>query len=158
MRKLTAALAVVCLITMLGAGAASAAKGGTDRPFKCKGTGTFVFNPTTGTVSFSNVQTCTHLGRSTSEGSGPFDPTAPVSYSFPTVAANGDLLNQTILTTPSNITGTSFTLTNDTTFDGGTGRFVDASGSAIGTVTAVVSPSNPLVYNTTFTVVGTISY
>jgi hypothetical protein len=53
---------------------------------------------------------------------------------------------------------TEFRLVNGTTFDGGTGRFADASGTATGYVTAVADPANPLVYSTTFTAAGTISY
>jgi hypothetical protein len=159
MRKLTAALAVVCLITVLGAGAASAARGGTDRPFKCTGTGTFVFDPVAGTVTADTVLRCTHLGLTTSESVGPFDPTgAPTVYSAPLLAANGDVLYQTVTTTADNISPTGFTYINAVTIDGGTGRFADASGTASSTGTAVASPTNPLLYFTSVTTVGTISY
>jgi hypothetical protein len=151
---------VVCLFAMLGAGSASGAQGGTDRPFKCTGTGTFVFDVTAGTVTANTILRCTHLGLTTSVTVGPFDPTgAPTSYSAPLRAANGDMLYQTVTTTADNLTPTGFTYTNAVTIDGGTGRFADASGTASSTGTAVVaSPSNPLVYNQTVTTVGTISY
>jgi hypothetical protein len=157
MRKLTTALAVVCLLIGLVAGAASAGPGGADRPYKSRGTGTIVIDPVAGTVTFTNVQNSTHLGRNTSEGTGLFNPSGG-TYVVNQVAANGDVLYVTIQSTATIISPTEFRLVNQTTFNGGTGRFADASGTAVGYVTAVADPANPLVYYSTFTVEGTISY
>ena len=157
MKKLTAVFVVACVFTLFGVGSAQAAESGTARPFRCDGTGTFVFDPGAGTVSFSNVQVCTHLGLSTSQGSGSFSSSGG-SFSFPWVAANGDVLKSTVVSTVSELTQTSFTLTNAITFNGGTGRFQEASGSVMSVDHATISPDNPLVYTNTFTAEGTISY
>lgn len=80
------------------AGRPSGTNGVRQSRFKCKGTATFVFDTTTGTVSFTEVPTCTHLGFSTSEGSGSFG-AAGGTFSAPIVAADGDQLNTVITST-----------------------------------------------------------
>ena len=158
-------------LAVVAPGAALAKKGGTDRPWKGKGSGTTTFSVATfpsvpgsteGTARFS------HLGKTsytstftvTFTGPGTFNLTGTQTL----VAANGDTLTLSFTGTGT-ITGafgpgqTSETMVT-WNVTGGTGRFDDASGSLTGTVvTEVVSVDGSTATGThTFTAKGKISY
>jgi hypothetical protein len=175
MRRLLLVLAIVCALGVVAPTVGSADQGGTNRPYKATQSATIT--PTGGTFPgpFTAVLTgtsiATHLGKSSflQHVSLTFPvPLVPcVTPSGPGVvnnftgtvtltAANGDQLFTSFSGTgcgvPSPGIGTN---SGTTTFGGGTGRFVDASGSA--TFTSTIDQSvSPNVSETR--VVGTISY
>ena len=157
MRKFGTVLAAACIVVaLLGTGAASAAKGGTDRPFKGGGSGTGIVDAATGTYTIDGSGNFTHFGRTQLHVDGVCtnaDCTTS-TFTFTETAANGD-----------EVTGSSNSsddglghFTNLDTWTGGTGRFAGASGHTTTTGTSVTDPSNPLVFHLTFTSQGTISY
>lgn len=150
MRRLGTSLAMVCFAAILGTGIASAATGGTTRPWKGSGSGTVDIassDPSFGTITLS------HLGLSTTEQSFTGSTTAQAVVT----AANGDQVFEDI----SNITLDPSTLisTYDVTVTGGTGRFLGATGggSAVSRLTPT-GPSTPSVFSFTTTFSGTITY
>lgn len=150
MRKLGISLVIACLAAILGTGIASAAKGGTARPWKGSGSGTVNIasaDPFFGTITLS------HLGLSTTEQRFTGSTTAQAVVT----AANGDQVFEDL----SNITFDPKTLlsTYDVTVTGGTGRFVGAAGggSAVSELTPT-GPSTPSVFTFTATFSGTITY
>jgi hypothetical protein len=120
-----------------------------DRPYKLRGTAHFV-SPT----DFVGSGRATHLGRYKEAGSAQFSPTED-----PTVlqvggwtvltAANGDQLYETITGQLDLLTGV---ITATVTYEGGTGRFADAGGSAA--LSAQMLPDGTI----RVSVAGTIDY
>jgi hypothetical protein len=155
--------------------AAVAESGGTDRPWQGSGSGTTTFDVTPGgglPATSEGTAHFSHLGASTYSSSynitltGPsgLGPTFTLAGTQTIVAANGDMLFGTFtgagqvlgvfgVGQPSEA-GTVLTVT------GGTGRFVDASGTLTSTFSnEVVSLVGPIATaSQAFTAEGTISY
>lgn len=168
--RLGPATAVVLAGMLLGivTGPASAATGGTERPLiGPTGEVTTVLNlcsfPFPGTIEGSGA--FAHLGNTTIaldftisvSGSGE----AVQSGSGTLTAANGDVLFVTFSGTITDTSPTHNTSTSVFTITGGTGRFVDASGTftveAIGSVVSTSGCTQILRHDTTITG-GTLSY
>ena len=173
-------VAILALFVLVGT--VLAGPKGTDRPFKGSGSGTSsvpvlvagnfpTFGLTgTGTFNATHLGQGTYTGASTQDWSGadytgfpnPVNPCAVVAGSITLTAANGDTLTGDIVAgstvcelAPFNGLAYASTLIID--FTGGTGRFVDASGSFVSTNIhirpTVTSPSQD-----TGSWVGTTSY
>jgi len=152
-------LAVLCLLTVLSAFPAAFATHST--PFNGNGTGTFTDTSPT-TVLITGTGYYDHLGLTTlrfpSTITGPaacggFTATEQDNYT----GANGDSVYLTVHDTicPTSTPG-AFQLNGSFTVTGGTGRFVDASGS--GTVSAAVTFTSATSGTFSGTQTGTISY
>jgi hypothetical protein len=120
-----------------------------DRPHKLRGTAYFV-SPT----DFVGSGEATHLGKYAEAGSARFSPTAVpgvlrVDARVVLTAADGDQLYETITGELDFQTGA---ITATVTYVGGTGRFIDAEGSA--TLTGQMLPDGTIAV----TVEGSIDY
>lgn len=145
------------------------------RPFKARFSTEFAnadFNP----ASFIFTTVVNGSGNATHLGKCSFDAVHSFAFTTPTMtegvawngtlefgAANGDILSATYAgdIVPSGDPEIPFLLLFTVHFDGGTGRFSDASGSAdvIGLTTIEPDPSNGLFMGTSeFTFEGTIQY
>jgi hypothetical protein len=171
MRRTLLILTSFLALTVVAPGAAVAKHGGTDRPWKGKGSGTTTFNVATvpslpgsieGTARFS------HLGKSSYSGTFTITLTGPGTFTIggtqTVVAANGDMLFVSFAGTGT-LTGMfgpgqTSEIATTWTVTGGTGRFDDASGTLTGTVStelvSVVGPIGTGIH--TFTARGKISY
>jgi hypothetical protein len=114
---------LVAVSTLAFPGRASAA----ERPYSASGTAQFV-SPN----DFVGSGYATHLGRYTEAGHASFSPTSnpevlQVDASSVYTAGNGDELHATITGELNVVTGV---ISATVTYDGGTGRFAGASGSA----------------------------
>ena len=163
-RKAFALAGLVLAIAVVNPGAALAAKGGTDRPFKFSETGTGVTNLGTGQVSINLTGLGTHFGQYQHTEQGQGTPAGPgvINYSstWHVVAANGDDVFGECAGTGTTSDGIHFLLLLDCTSTGGTGRFAGASGT-FGAVVNVtyVGFEGPTAYSEIESVgVGTISY
>ena len=144
-QRLFALMLVALGVLALAAAPAQAA----ERPYVSRGTAQFV-SPN----DFVGVGTATHLGLYDEVGSAQFSPTADPTvlqvdaWSIYT-AANGDQLYATFTGHLNGLTGA---ITATVTYEGGTGRFRDADGSA--TLSGQMLPGGTI----TVTVEGTIDY
>jgi hypothetical protein len=140
---------VVVLVAAVGVLTLAARASAEERPHKSRGTAQF-----TSPTEFVGSGEATHLGRYTEVGCARFTPTDD-----PTVlridarsvytAANGDRLCATFVGQLNGLTGV---ITATATYEGGTGRFRDADGSA--TLSGQMLPGGTIVV----TVEGTIDY
>jgi hypothetical protein len=156
-------------LAILAPGAAVAKPGGTDRPWKGKGSGTTTFSIATTPFPGSTEGTArvSHLGKTSYSSNFAVTLTGPNTFTITgtqtLVAANGDMLflsfTGTGTFTPFGTGQTSEAMLTYTV-TGGTGRFDDASGTLTGTVsTNVVSVDGSTATGThTFTAKGKISY
>jgi hypothetical protein len=165
-RKAFALAGLALAIAVLSPGAALAAKGGTDRPFKFSETGTGVTNLGTGQVSIDLTGNGTHFGKfqHTEQGQG-----TPISQgllhyesTWDVVAANGDEVFGECAGTGTTSDGVHYLILLDCTSTGGTGRFAGASG-AFGAVVKVTYVGFDETMTTAYSEVeavgvGTISY
>jgi hypothetical protein len=142
MKRSRLVLAAAALVTLLLVPAATAGKGGTDRPFQATLTGSVHWafpgvspsNCTVVTTLSNSTGEVTHLGRVVVSWSHcPAEPAYITDGRMTMTAANGDILYGTYNYDP-NSTGNTIPLT----FVGGTGRFADATGTVI--VTYWVDP------------------
>jgi hypothetical protein len=147
--RLLVPLVCVLLFTALGGSAASAAAGGTDRPWRVSGSLPGIITPATATTPTTIVVEGTvhaeHLGLTAFRNvvvCGTTCATGATSFTF--VAANGDTV-----TASGGISGVR-------NFTGGTGRFAGATGTYTVTATTVFVTSTTFVI--TFTETGRISY
>lgn len=115
-----------------------------DRPYESSGTAQF----TSPTGDFIGAGNATHLGNYTEVGNAVISPTGAVTAWSIYTAANGSKLYASF-TGQINATGG---ITATATYYGGTGRFADASGTAI--LTGQIQPDGTLVV----AVEGTIDY
>jgi hypothetical protein len=134
------------IATVLFAGHASAQS----RPHFAQGTAQFAANQS----DFTGSGTATHLGRYTEVGNVTFTPTSTpgllaVSGWAHYTAANGDVLYAALSGTVDMTTGV---INGTATYGGGTGHFVNASGSS--TLTGQMLGGGAL----TITAVGSITY
>jgi hypothetical protein len=151
-------------------GAAVAAQGGTDLPLEGTGSGTLSFNFIFGTpISATAEGTAhfSHLGMSTYTQDYTITATSPTTYTLAgtetIVAANGDMLVATLTGAGDNplfIVGETFETTVLFTIDGGTGRFLGASGTQTATFTSVIDSiaGTTITSSQTSTRQGTITY
>lgn len=174
MRRVWVLIFATALIALLLAPMASAGKGGTDRPFTASfvGQATFTFPdscPSSGCDEFTSVADATgpasHLGWASYHSTHhPYDFTNPLDGAVTITAANGDTLFGVY----------DYDLFSESpgvlvTFVGGTGRFADATGTAILTYDTTpqfqeppcrfdycLNPYVPWPWSATLT--GTISY
>jgi len=163
-RKEFALVGLVLAIAVVSPGAALAAEGGTDRPFKFSETGAGETNLATGQVSIDLTGNGTHFGKfqHTEQGQG-----TPISQgllhyesTWDVVAANGDEVFGECAGTGTTSDGVHYLILLDCTSTGGTGRFAGASG-AFGAVVLItyVSVEGSTAYSEVEAVgVGTISY
>ena len=161
-RKLLVLFTLALPLTVLNAGVASGAANGEDRPFHALGAAVVTVDLTQGLeVSIAGTLNATHMGSSTWQAevtSIALGEVITVTYVSTITAANGDTLTTEAVGV---IDGTAFTFTADETITGGTGRFVDASGSFTlsGAITGINDPGTgiitiPLAVSSD----GTISY
>ena len=170
MRRTLLILMSLLALTVVAPGAAVAKRGGTDRPWKGKGSGTTTVNVGTSPLSGSTEGTAriSHLGKTSYSSSFTFTLTGPDTFTIAgtqtLVAANGDELFLSFTGTGTFAgafaAGQTSEVTAVYTVTGGTGRFDDASGTLTGTVfTELVSVVGPIGTGThRFTVRGKISY
>lgn len=170
MRRTLLVLTSLLALAVVAPGAAVAKRGGTDRPWKGKGSGTTTLNVATtpfpgstdGTARFS------HLGKTSYSSNFAVTLTGPNSFTIAgtqtVVAANGDMLFLSFTGTGTFVGAFAPGQTTETnlsyTVIGGTGRFDDATGTLTGTVlgevTSVVGATGTGPH--TFTAKGTLSY
>ena len=170
MRRTLLVLISLLALAIIAPGAAVAKRGGTDRPWKGKGSGTTTVDVATtpfpgsteGTARFS------HLGKTSYSSEFAVTITGPDSFTIvgtqTVVAANGDMLFLSFTGTGSFAGAFGPGQTTDTTLSytvtGGTGRFDDASGTltgrVLGEVVSVVGATGTGPH--TFTARGKISY
>ena len=146
MRKLIGTFAIICVVVTLGTGVASAAKGGTARPWQGSGFGTVdvvTGDPQPGTLIASHLGLSTTLTQFTSSTGG----TAVIT------AANGDQVFENL----TNLTLSGLVATYDVTVTGGTGRFAGATGGGVG-ASNLTPTADPVVFTFTSTFSGTLSY
>ena len=163
-RKALALAGLVLAIAVGSPGAALAAKGGTDRPFKFSETGTGVTNLGTGQVSIYLTGQGTHFGQYLHAELGQGTPAGPgvINYSstWHVLAANGDEVFGQCAGTGTTSDGIHFVILLDCISTGGTGRFAGASGTfgAVVDVTYVRVEGSTAYSEVESVGVGTISY
>jgi hypothetical protein len=168
MKRTLLVLMSLVALAVVAPGAAVAKRGGTDRPWKGKASGTTTFD----TATFPSFSGSTegsgrfsHLGKTTYSSNFTITVTGPGTFSIvgtqTVVAANGDTLSLAFMGTGT-FTGAGETSETHATWTvtGGTGRFDDASGTLTGTVlTQVDSVVGTTATGThTTTAKGKISY
>ena len=173
MRRTLLVLMSLLALAVVAPGAALAKKGGTDRPWKGKGSGTTTFSIATFPSfpgSTDGIARFSHLGKTSNTSTFTVTFTGPGTFNITgtqtLVAANGDTLTLSF-TGAGTITGafgpgqTSETMVT-WNVTGGMGRFDDASGSLTGTVVTEVVSVDPVAMTATgihtFTAKGKISY
>jgi hypothetical protein len=170
MRRTLLVLMSLLALAVVAPGAAVAKRGGTDRPWKGKGSGTTTFNiattPFPGTTE--GTARLSHLGKTSYSSNFAVTLTGPTTFTIAgtqtLVAANGDMLFLSFTGTGTFTGAFGPGQTSQTmviyTVTGGTGRFDDASGTLTGTVLGeVVSVVGATATGThTFTAKGRISY
>lgn len=148
MRKVGIALLLVGAFALAPAGTASAARGGSERPWK--GLGELTFDQST--LDLTGTGVASHLGRWTWSLEVTSDDGVHSTGEGTLTAANGDEvfvhLEQTWVSNDAAVFVTTIT--------GGTGRFSDAAGSAQGGLTARSGPGS--VGHASVWWSGTISY
>jgi hypothetical protein len=162
--KALALAGVVLVFAALGASAAVAKKGGTNRPIKTTASGTSVLNLRAGAFVQDLKGHESHLGRITIHNTGTITVTSPTSFTLSgsgvTVAANGAKLFETFSGSGTNDAAGNLQGQVVVTFTGGTRRFTGASGVETGTFSAPPGTNN----GTTLTSIlsdslkGTINY
>jgi hypothetical protein len=161
MKRLIAVLALTIGVLALSAAPSLAAKGGTDRPFKSRGSETGVVKPD-GTFDLQGPSRESHLGKSWSETKASFNsPASTVTIT----AANGDQLYGafvkeipvTVTCPPLASFPIFFAFAGESQWTGGTGRFTNATGTTDGQGCFYFDPSTGTIF-VTFTSTGTISY
>jgi len=158
--RITVLLAAILTFTMFGMGVASAASGGTSRPYRARGTLTGSFDFDTGAFAAHGAAIESHLGKTLV---GVVSPDG-TNFVATTTAANGDTLTTALvseLAPPAiNCPADGFVFNepyeNVSTVTGGTGRFADASGTNDTRGCFGVDASGNLTL--TFTATGTLSY
>jgi hypothetical protein len=151
-------------LAVVAPGAAVAKRGGTDRPWKVRGSGTMTLNLATFQATAEGTARVSHLGKSSYSSTYTVTLTGGNTFTVAgnqtIVAANGDMLFLSF--TGSGTFSGAFGVDQTTetsvvwTVIGGTGRFDDASGSLTGTVfTETLSGATA---SQTSTAKGTISY
>jgi hypothetical protein len=170
MRGTLLVLMSLLALAVVAPGAAVAKPGGTDRPWKGKGSGTTTLNVATTPFLGSTEGTArvSHLGKTSYSSNFTVTLTGPTTFTLAgtqtLVAANGDRLFLSFIGTGTFTgpfaPGQTSEVTVTYTVTGGTRRFEDASGTLTGTV---LSEVNSVVGATgtgthTFTVKGRISY
>ena len=162
--RATVLAGAVLAFALLGASAALADTGGTNRPFQATLSGSSAADLSTGSLVQDLTGNESHLGRVTVHDTGTFTLTGPKSFTFSgtevVTAANGDQLFEAFSGSGSTDAEGNLTSQAVLTVTGGTGRFADASGEQ--TVT-VHGPDAPLIGTTltrtiTESITGTISY
>ena len=157
MRRFLTALVVVCTLTTLVGGAASASGTGTDRTFHGATSGRGVASGTITQfsphgISFDGSGFTTHLGRTAIQMNACWGPgcSDPLSYQGvgQLTAANGDKLYASIIW--------GFDGSLAITITGGSGRFQGATGSATGTIVSD-PPTGCCTRHAVMTFAGTIS-
>jgi hypothetical protein len=136
-RKLIPLAGLVLAIAALAPASALAKKGGTDRPFKGKGTSMSTFCLQTGMGSGDFTGVATHLGRYTGHSEfhvTGFDAGPPATFvlvgNVTLVAANGDELAGAFIDEAEETLEPEGHIGHIVvTIEGGTGRFADASGT-----------------------------
>jgi hypothetical protein len=157
----------VLAFAALAPASALAKAGGTDRPVKGTAVGDITATIPGLELTADTSGFLTHLGRTTGhfEGSGEIVGGNTLGEgTFTMVAANGDRLTGTFALTGSLPSGEAHTATVVLTITGGTGRFVDASGTI--TIRLLLTPScflepacpGALVETAEGTLTGLISY
>jgi hypothetical protein len=143
-KAITFASLTIAITVLIPASALGNAKG-TDRPAKVTFSDTSVVNLERFTFHYAGTELNAHLGKSTVEGEGSFFLTGfntfDQSDSFVVTAANGDKVFGTDANmgegSPEGLLAGN-TQTTTTTITGGTGRFVNATGTLTGTLTSVL--------------------
>jgi hypothetical protein len=164
LRTAVALAGLVLAVALLGPSAAVAKKGGTDRPLKDRESGTTVLDLATGAFVSDTTGVASHLGRTSSHIDGVVTITGPdtftVSGSSVTLAANGDELFGTFIGSGTTDAAGNSAGQVTTTFTGGTGRFANASGSATGPFSQVLTSidATTATYATSYSFRGAISY
>jgi hypothetical protein len=151
-------LGVLAIGSAVPAGTADAESG---QPRPMTGTCSTTFTAETPFV-FDIVGTCqlTHLGRAEYHATQTISPNSDGSFAIAVtgyyVAADGDRLDSSIVGTASSSGGPSVAYTTTETFDGGTGRFADATGTVVdvGVATFTSATTGTSAYTTS----GSISY
>src|SRR5829696_10240268 len=162
-RAIITASLVLALAALVPASAAAKA-GGTDRPVSGKSTSTTTVDVATGTGVSDGSGQISHLGAFTFHNDfTSFTLTGPDTFSFTLtasiVAANGDVIFTTATGTGT-LTATGSEATLVSTITGGTGRFADASGTIISSISSVTvsTVGTTTTSNDTETHTGEISY
>ena len=165
--RATVLAGAVLAFALLGASAALADTGGTNRPFQATLSGSSVADFSTLSTG-SLVQDLTgnesHLGRVTVHDTGAFTLTGPKSFTFSgtevVTAANGDQLFEAFSGSGSTDAEGNLTSQAVLTVTGGTGRFADASGEQTVTVHGPDASLSGTTLTRTITesITGTISY
>lgn len=170
MFKRTLAAAFTVLLLSIGLStSASAATGGTERPFRATATGQIHYDftnpqgcPASGfpdTPPFTSTLTAagqaTHLGTFTLSATHCESLGRSFDGRMTLTAANGDELNGTYVTTWV-LEGGQVVVDGDLVLDGGTGRFTHATGTLVQHHVITLSPEQPWPLQMSF--IGTISY
>ena len=164
LRKLILLSSLVLAVAALSATAALGAAKGTDRPLKGHSTSTTTVDLAAGTGVSDGRGPLSHLGMATFHNDfTSFTLTGPSTFSFTLtasiVAANGDVIFTTATGT-GRLTATGSEATLISTITGGTGRFADASGTIISSISSVTvsTVGTTTTSNDTETHTGEISY
>jgi hypothetical protein len=158
--RIAVLFAALLTFTVLGTGVASAAKGGTSRPYSARGTLTGSFDFVSGAFEAQGSAIESHLGKSSVEVVSPDG----LNFVVTTTAANGDTLTSALaselappaIDCPANGFVFNDPYENLSTFTAGTGRFADVSGTVDTKGCFGADASGNLVI--TFTATGTLSY
>ena len=162
--RATVLAGAVLAFALLGAPAALADTGGTNRPFQGTLSGSSVADLSTGSLVQDLTGNESHLGRVTVHDTGAFTLTGPKSFTFSgtevVTAANGDQLFEAFSGSGSTDAEGNLTSQAVLTVTGGTGRFADASGEQTVTVHGPDASLSGTTLTRTITesITGTISY
>ena len=164
-KRILAAVFTVLLLSIGLTTSAAAATGGTERPFRATATGQIHYDPTNPlgctdpNFPFTSVLTAsglaTHLGSFTVSASHCESLFQSVQGRMTLTAANGDELYGTYETTWAVQDG-QVLVTGQLDVFGGTGRFMDATGTLSQNHVITLTPQQPWPLQMSFT--GTISY
>ena len=162
LRRMIFLSSLVLAVAALSPAAALGAANGTDRPVSGKSTSTTTVDPVAGTGVSDGSGQISHLGAFTFHNDfTSFTLTGPDTFSFTLtasiVAANGDVIFTTATGTGT-LTATGSEATLVSTITGGTGRFVDASGTITSSIISVNVPGMPGTSNDTEIHTGQMSY
>jgi hypothetical protein len=164
--KAIALTSLVLTLAIVSPASALADAGGTDRPFKGTVSGTVSLHRPTGNFTADGAGINSHLGPYTAhlEGHGAPTPDGTLAGggTITWVADNGDQLYGNFDLRTNGLPPADHTTTLETTINGGTGRFADASGKCTTTVNVHAIGFNPatqtLLSGYEGTTTGQISY